>query len=111
MRRASLRSLLSFCLGLRLQRSAGAPPLRSIGPVAHRLAAAVIVIAKVLLTGSRQRPESFPVLQILNHKSSTGKIGAAERPATKKSGAGGVRAVWLALVSTALMFGTLVVFA
>ena len=42
---------------------------------------------------------------------STGKIGAAERPATKKSGAGGVRAVWLALVSTALMFGTLVVFA
>jgi len=51
-RRASLRSLLSFCLGLRLQRSAGAPPLRSIGLVAHRLAAAVIVIAEVLLTGS-----------------------------------------------------------
>ena len=31
-RRASLRSLFSFCLGLRLQRSAGAPPLRKFTP-------------------------------------------------------------------------------
>ena len=68
-------------------------PLRSIGPVAHRLAAAVIVIAEVLLTGSGNGRKVFQSFRYSITNRAPAKSARPSARRQKNWGAGGVCAV------------------